>query len=110
MDISFALNQKATYWEKNGIDGFGKPVFSTPKQIKVRWETKERLKITPAGEVYDYRIEVWFSFEPKKGSYIAKGVYTNTDPNTITDEVYIIENILSTPSVDGKTFVYKAIL
>jgi len=110
MNIKFALNQNATYWEKLGIDGFGKPQFSVPKQIKVRWKTKEKIKITPAGEVFDYRIEIWFDFEPKKGSYIAKGDYTANDPNDLNIDVYIIENILSTPSVDGKSFVYKAIL
>jgi len=32
--------QPAVYWERLGLDGFGKAIFAAPVQVWVRWEEK----------------------------------------------------------------------
>ena len=50
--ITKMLKQKAVYWEFQSLDSFGKPVFSTPKEISVRWEdTLEKFMDASGNEV-----------------------------------------------------------
>lgn len=39
--------QTLVYWEKTGSDGFGKPIFADPVEVKCRWEDKQQEIILP---------------------------------------------------------------
>lgn len=44
------FKQTVVYWETNGLDDYGKPVYKEPVEIKSRWEDVNELFINRLGE------------------------------------------------------------
>lgn len=61
------------YWEKDGDDPFGKPLFKAPVPLKVRWEDKIVEVVTFDGRTVLAKAYILSADELKVGSIIWKG-------------------------------------
>lgn len=58
-----SYRQVCTYWATQGMDGFGKPIFSAPVLKKCRWEDSNERYINDEGLEALSRAQVW-TYEP----------------------------------------------
>lgn len=108
------MEQTATYWEPGVPDGFGGLDFSsiTPVTINVRWQDKATLfRDTDGREVVSDAI-VYCDQEIVERGWLALGDVAETgvtDPRNISG-TYEIRAVQQSPSLDGVTTLYKAML
>ena len=109
MNLAELLNQDATWWEKTGQDGYGKPTFSSPKPIKCRWEDWRSLLISPTMEELRITARIFLDFAPSEGDYFYLGTSTATNPLAVVNARAVLR-VTGMTSVDGQTFLYTAAL
>lgn len=107
--LSFGLNQTCTYWAVTGVDGFNKPVFASPVQIKCRWEERTEKVINDEGEEYLSRARIFLKDDIVPGDYLFLGTHAGTDPRLIRDAFRVMA-WRRIPSLDGLSFERKAYL
>jgi hypothetical protein len=109
MNLAAMLNQDATWWEKTGEDGYGKPFFSAPQVIKCRWEDWRSLLISPTMEEVRITARVFLNFAPSEGDYVCLGISTETNPLEVSNARAVLR-VTGMTSIDGQTFLYTAAL
>ena len=109
MNLAELLNQDATWWEKTGQNGYGKPTFAAPQLIKCRWEDWRSLLVSPTMEEVRITARVFLDFAPSEGDYICLGTFTTADPLSVPNARAVLR-ITGMTSVDGQTFLYTAAL
>jgi len=105
------FTQQATYWQQNGVDGYGKRYFLTPTLISVRWEDATDLIVQKMGEEIPSKATVYTQQELTVGDFLALGNFTTqSDPFQLPENAFEILQFLSTPSVLGYNTLLRAIL
>jgi hypothetical protein len=108
MNLAELLNQKATWWEKTGQDGYGKPTFAAPvSPIMCRWEDWRSLLISPTMEEVRITARVFLDFAPGEGDYLYLGISTVANPLSVLNARAVLR-VTGMTSVDGLTFLYTA--
>lgn len=74
------LDQTATYWSPATPDGYGGSTFSTPIQIKCRWEDQDEEFVNTLGVREVSRSRVFVGQDVVTGGYLLLGVSTETNP------------------------------
>ena len=107
--MKFALNQTATYWAKTGIDGYGKPSFSSPVSWSVRWQDVSVVVRGGGFQEINSSTMVLTKDIPTAGDYIYLGTSSVSDPLTVAGarEVGFVSR---SPSLNGNGILYKAVL
>lgn len=78
MHTTRGLNEDITFWAPSGSSNdFGVRNFVAPVLIKGRWQDKQEMARTPAGEEFVTQAIVFVDRDTPNGSYLAKGDYTN---------------------------------
>ena len=65
------------YWEVTGVDGFGNPVFNPAVQLKVLWNTNDKLIVNDLGETIKPSSVLFTSQKMRNGDYLFKGLLTD---------------------------------
>ncbi len=88
MSRAYRYNILITYWNVLSVNRYGQPVYSTPKEAKVRWEDRQRLFLTENGrEVRGNSIVYAETGILQTGDYVFKGSSTALAPPTGSFEV-----------------------
>ena len=109
--------QTLVYWAKAGSDGFGKPAYADPVEIKCRWDDIQREMITAEGRSIITKAQLLLVSPVAPGGLVFLGLLTDwqalaTYPKIPTVnqgglEVMIAKN---TPDLKARSFVYEAYL
>lgn len=78
------LKQQATHWVATA-DGFGGFNYSTPVELKCRWEKRFETFRDSQGEETTSNALVYLSADVEIGDYIFEGVSTVADPTTLVE-------------------------
>lgn len=102
-------NQTLTYWSTTGsFDLYGKPVWSAPKTLKVRWEGNTRIAIkTGTREEFSEAVIYTENDVLKKGDYVLEGISTALSP---VQEAREIKQRIVTPNLRGTKVEYRLVL
>jgi hypothetical protein len=65
--------QTLLYWQKIGSDGFGKPVFADPVEVKARWEDKLTERVMSDGRIISYNAYILTNTPLVDGSLVFLG-------------------------------------
>jgi hypothetical protein len=94
-----ALNDTVTYWEKTGAtDRYGKPVLSSPVQIKCRWEDRQSQIVNKQGTEVISKSRVFTLTPISIDGYLARGTIASSDPRPL-DDAFEIQQVSSTPDL-----------
>lgn len=107
--LSFGLGQICTHWAVTGVDGFNKPIFASPVELKCRWEERNEKLINDDGEEYLSRARVFLANDVVPGDYLFLGSNSTADPRTVR-EAFRVKTWRRIPSLDGLSFERKAYL
>jgi len=103
----FAFPHTITYWASTG-DGYGGLTFATPAVIKGRWEDRpSRVVGKDEREVVVCSSRFYTTYAVEVNGYAALGTYSGTTPPASARR---IQERTTSPSIDGKTELRKAVL
>lgn len=100
-------HQTATLWSKSGTDVYGNASFSSPTQIKCRWEEGTRQSIDADGNEITSQATVYLGQDVGVGDYLYLGTSAASTPPT---GAYVVRNFFKMPSVKADKFERKAVL
>jgi len=111
--ITRMRRQNAVYWALDSIDQFGKKTFSSPVQIKVRWDDVTEEFLDSEGVRQVSKAVVYVGEDIEEGSVLMLGELSD-----ITDAVNIKENegawevrmFAKTPNLRATEFLRRAYL
>jgi hypothetical protein len=107
--LSFGLNQECTHWAVTGTDGYNRPTFSAPRQIKCRWEDRvEKIQNDEGVEVLS-RSRIFLEDDLTMGDYLFLGISDNPDPREVPG-AYRVMAMRKTPGLFAEDFERKAYL
>lgn len=107
--LTLYLNQTATYWKRQGADGFGNIVFSSPVQIRCRWEDRTQFIQNAQGDNVPSRSTVFLEQDVSLDDFLFLGKTSEPNPTNL-DFAYKVMDFRRTPSLDGKDFERRALL
>lgn len=73
-----ALTTFCTWRPRMGKNEYGDPIWAPSRDIKVRWENRERLIRTPTGEQVQSRARLFTAEEMRPGDQVVRGGITYT--------------------------------
>ena len=103
------LPHTVTWWEKTGVDGYGKPAFATPTTLTGRWEDGRSLDRMGSWEEENSSARVFLSEAVEQGDYLYWGTSTAVDP-LVTTGASEIKAIRVLSSIGGAEVLYMALL
>lgn len=78
------MRQDVTHWPVTGSDGFGGFLFGNAVLLKGRWEEKQELFLSDAGEEETSKAIVYLNADVTAGDYLALGDETaSSNPGTL---------------------------
>ena len=109
--ITRMRRQKAVWWERSGVDKFGKPSFEAPCEIDCRWEDTAEEHITPLGEKFVSRSLVYVDRVMSVGDYLRLGelVYEVLDNPFDMGDAYEIKNFMKLPNIRNTETLLTAV-
>ena len=102
--------QSATYWAVSSRDGYGKPTYSAPVLLSVRWQESSERNIKFNEVLETSKAEIMLKQAVQLGGYLALGDFTATVDPTNVNSAYIIKLYEETPGVAGNYITRKAYL
>lgn len=99
---------KITHWAVQS-DNHGGFTFSTPTILKGRWEQRIDNVISPDGEEFVSKANVWVASDVSVGDYLYLGESVAADPTTL-DGAYRVQVFGKVPDIRGTNFERKTIL
>lgn len=97
--LEHAMNDVVTYWEITGAtDRYGKPLLTSPVQIKCRWEDKQSQIISKHGTEIISKTRIFTRTSLNIDGYVAKGVVADADPRPL-DTAFEIQQVSTTPDL-----------
>ena len=109
------LKQKAVYWERTGIDGYGTPTYATPIEINVRWIEDIVEILNYDGEEKTSNSQVLTSIDvlPKSMLWLGEldnlSVAEKADPSLLTS-AGLVQKFNKVPNIKGTNFYREAFL
>lgn len=97
------LKQKATWWHKTGIDGFGNVTFTSPTPIVCRWEDRSEIITNAEGAQVPSRSRVWTAIDITIGDWLKLGTSNTLDPQD-EDMAFMVQDFRKIPSLDATDF------
>lgn len=107
MTIARNLKQDVTWWAASP-DGYGGYTYSSPQTIKGRWQDKQELFRTPAGDEQVSKAIVYLDQDVDVGDYLYEGLSTAADPTSL--EAYQVRQFGKVPDLRNLQSLRKAIL
>lgn len=96
-----------TYWGAPVPDGEGGESFSTPRQLKARWEDRNDEFNTPTGETLISRATVFILEDVVTGGYLLKGISAESVPTRT--EAQEIKAFIKVPSIRYNDYERRAL-
>lgn len=109
MSLARKLNQTVTYWNVNGTDRYGKPIFTAPATLSARWEDRTESVQGKGGDVIVSKARVYLSQAVNIDGYLFEGTSVAADP-TIVRGAAEIQALGSMPNLRNTTKLYVAFL
>jgi hypothetical protein len=82
--ISRNFKQTVTHWAITGEGSFSGPTFAAPNVMKGRWDYRNELFRTPAGDEEVSRTIAYLESDVDVGDYVIEGDYSEvSDPTTL---------------------------
>jgi hypothetical protein len=103
------LKSTITYWGSPSDDGTGYQSFSTPVNIKARWEDTKEIFTNTLGREEISRAIVYCDQVVVEGGFLYNGESTESDPMDVT-EAYPIKRVDNSPNLSGTKNLIKAYL
>ncbi len=94
--LSKFYKDDCVYWEVTGMDGFGNPVFNPGVQLKVLWNTNEKLIVNDLGETIKPESVLFTSQKMGNGDYLFKGLLTDLTSTQLLEPKATGNRILAT--------------
>lgn len=83
--IARNMRQTVTHWAITGDGSFSGPTFAPPATMRARWEHRNELFRTPAGDEEVSRTIAYLESDVDVGDYVIEGDYSDVvDPTTLT--------------------------
>ena len=108
------LKQTLTYWQKNGSDEFGKPLFDAGVELKCRWEDRPQEVILPDGRKVLSKTYILMADDLLAGSVIFLGTIAQynalqvaPDPPTQNQGGQEVMLSKKTPDIKNKSTIYE---
>lgn len=110
------LTQTGTYWPPSTYNGYGdqtylSPIVLTPPLTGIRWEDKTtEIITTKTGDQINSKAIIWSTTQVfAVGGFLYLGTSVITNPTTLAT-AYLILEVSADLSVDGKTYLYRAVI
>lgn len=107
--FALTFNQVATIWTQTGLDTYGKPTFTAPAQINVRWEDRTEMILSKRGEEYVSKSRVFFGSDIPLEAFLFLGTSAATDPTAVPG-AYEVMGRKMTPDLRNLQQLYVAFL
>lgn len=110
--MKISRNQNAVYWPPTGPDGFGGSTYGTAVDIAVRWESRQEIYVDKDAREARSLAVVYPDRELMTEGLMYLGTLADlasgqeADPFSITG-IQEIKSAQSSPSVNGREFLYK---
>ena len=91
--------QKATYWAKAGVDGYGRITFVPPEILDVRWEDRREVFLNSEGEEALSRSIVYCNKDLSDEGVLFLGESPSLNPLEEEDKAYKIKSISRIPNL-----------
>lgn len=110
MNFDSFFGHTLTHWAASGMNGYGKPSFSSPTRLKGRWQDERTISRSAAGvkEIIFGSI-VYLPSVVNVGDYLAEGSYTGADPLLISTAKEI-KAVSKTRDFSGMETLYTVFL
>ena len=106
------LSEQAVYWQFNGHDGYGKPIFSGPVQFKCRWEDVQEQFLDWKGAEQISKSKVYTDRDMLVGSVLWLGLIgdlVSSDPLK-NPGAGVIQAFSKVPDLKAQVFLRTAML
>lgn len=105
------LQQTAVYWAPTAEDRYGRPGFSSPVEIRCRWEDVNEEFVTAQGTNAISFAHVFVDRDLRNGGALWLGSLASSDSTPSNNAGYqLIRRFDKLPSLDGSVFLRKAYL
>ena len=110
--ISRMRRQKAVFWSRTGVDGYGQPVYGSPVEIACRWDDEQREFIKADGTVGTSRSIAYVDRDMKPGDKLKLGEYTTDFEDDVTQhsDAFEIQAFVKNPNLKATEFLRTAIM
>lgn len=92
--ITRRCTQDIVYWELDSIDGYSRETFSSPVELKGRWESAKEIVMDAKGEELVSMAKAWVLQDVEEGGYLYLGTIGdsgyNADPLSCAGALRII--------------------
>ncbi|KKM27946.1 hypothetical protein LCGC14_1569620 [marine sediment metagenome] len=110
MGVERNMHDNVTHWPNAGSDGFGGFTYGAPVTFKGRWEDKNVLFLTLAGEEETSNAVVYVPQAVAIGDYLGQGDLTADADPTAIDGPFRIRGYNRSTDLRGLNQIMKAIL
>ena len=109
MNLLSKMWQDATYWAPGDKDLFGKVSFTTPVQMKCRWENRMESIQSKTGEEYVSKSRVFLAVNVDLDGYLYPGLTSELNPIGL-DGAQEIQAVGRVPDLRNTQTLYMAYL
>lgn len=110
--LTSMLRQYAILWTYTGTDHYGNSTFSSPVQIKCRWEDQIGDFVGPRGETLTTKAIVYVDRDLKPGDVLKLGVLESSTPERPASvaKAWPVQAFAKLPDIKAKRFLRTAYL
>ncbi len=108
-NFATTFNQVATLWTQTGLDTYGKPTFSSPTAINVRWEDRAETILNKHGQEVVSQARVFFGSAIPLEAYLFLGTSVASDPRLVVGAHEVMQRKL-TPDLRNLQQLHVAFL
>lgn len=110
MNFASFFKQDVTHWAISGKNGYGKPSFASPVNLKGRVQEQKTITRSAIGaKEIVFGSSIYLSTSVSVGDYLAEGKYTGADPLLVL-AAREVKSVSKSRDISGTNTLYTAFL